>query len=373
MKTVGRVILAPGVRIPPPPPFFKIRILGDDEGVLESDCDEYYRIVEAVNRRAGIGTINSLKKNFFVDFERMGLLRRFNKKGEPVGNGKRSPVYYAQLSDAAISLITSTSIVERHKIFTDALDRLFANELTHIAETLYYCNYKNDPISIWEFMLILSDDRPKYRKEKIKLVDSYRELKLWQQKNAIDLIKKYCNPKNFPGNKATQRDFGNWKNETQQIFTLLKNTVYFDITKSSLRLNTGTYGIFSETQIKRRSLGAKHEYLANHGIKKKIPTFELDHIVPFSSARNKEEFKLVDNWRNLVYLRNDKHELKTRNKDRNVVLTATEGEIHLDDFDHKKRISARNGESAVYAGKLAGNMQKYNREILKAIFGYTEN
>lgn len=347
--------------------------LGDDEGVRESGCGEYYRIVEAVNRRAGIGTINSLKKNFFVDFERMGLLYRFNKKGELIGNGKRSPVFSAQLTNAAISLITSASIVERHKIFTDALDRLFANELTHIAETLYYSNYKNDPVGIWEFMLILSDDRPQYRNEKIKLIDSYRELKLWQQRKAIELIKKYCNPKNFPGNKTTQRDFGNWKNETQQIFTLLKNTVYFDITKSSLRLNTGTYGIFSETQIKRRSLGAKHEYFVKHQIKKKIPTFELDHVVPFSSARNKVEFGLVDNWQNLVYLRNDKHEQKTKNRDRNIVLTATEKEIHLDDFDRKNRISARNGASAVYAGKLSANMQKYNREILKAIFEYTES
>jgi hypothetical protein len=347
--------------------------LGDDEGVQESGCDEYYRIIKAVNRRAGIGTINSLKKNFFVDFERMGLLYRFNKKGESIGNSKRSHVYYAQLTNAAISLITSSSIVERHKIFTDSLDKLFANELTYLAETLYYSNYKNDPIGIWEFMLILSDDRPKFRNEKIKLIDSCRELKLWQQKKAIDLIKQYCNPKNFRGNKTTQRDFGNWKNETQQIFTLLKNTVYFDITKSSLRLNTGTYGIFSETQIKRRGLGAKHEYFVQHKIKKKIPTFELDHIVSFSSAKNKVEFGLIDNWRNLLYLRNDKHEQKTKYRDRNVVLTATEKEIHLYDFDRKSRISARNGASVVYAGKLADNMQKYNREILKAIFEYTED
>jgi hypothetical protein len=347
--------------------------LGDDEGVQENGCDEYYKIVKAVNRRAGIGTINSLKKNFFVDFERMGLLYRFNKKGESIGDSKRSHVYYAQLTNAAIFLLTSSSIVERHKIFTDALDRLFADELTYIAETLYYSNYKNDPISIWEFMLILSDDRPKVRNEKIKLINSYRELKLWQQKKAIDLIKQYCNPKNFRGNKTTQRDFGNWKNETQQIFTLLKNTVYFDITKSSLRLNTGSYGIFSETQIKRRSLGAKHEYFVRHKIKEKIPTFELDHIVSFSSARNKVEFGLIDNWRNLLYLRSDKHEQKTKNKDRNIVLTATEKEIYLDDFDRKNRISARNGASVVYFGKLAGNMQKYNREILKEIFEYTKN
>ena len=343
--------------------------LGDDEGVREADCGEYYRIVDAVNRRAGIGTINSLKKNFFVDFQRMGLLHRFDKKGGPI-NG-RGHVYYAQLTKDAISLLTNPSIIERHKIFTDALDRLFADALTQLAETLYYSNYKNDPIGIYEFMLILSDDRPKIRDKKIALINSYRELERWQQEKAIELVKQYCNPENFPGNKTTQRDFGNWKNETQQIFTLLKNTVYFDITKSSLRLNTGTYGIFSETRITQRRLGAKHEYFILHKVKK-VPTFELDHVVPFSSARNKVEFGLIDNWRNLLYLRKDKHAEKTKNNDKNMVLSITVKDAYLDDLDHKSRIRARNGVSASYSGKLVSRMQKHNREILKEAFGYKE-
>jgi len=342
---------------------------GDDDGSREADCGEYYRIVDSVNSRAGIGTINSLKKNFFVDFQKMGLLDRFDKNGNVVEN--RGHVYYAKLTDKAIALLTSSSIIERHKIFTNALDVLFADAITQLAETLYYSKYKNDPIGIYEFILILSDDRQGYQEKKVALIDSYRKLERWQQDKAIDLVKQYCNPENFTGNKTTQRDFGNWKNETQQIFTLLKNTVYFDITRSSLRLNTGVYGIFSETQIKQRSLGAKHEYFVQHKIEK-VHTFELDHIVPFSSARNKVEFSLIDNWRNMVYLRKDKHAEKTRNNDRNMVLSATAKEICLDDFDDKSRIKATNGISAVYAGDLADNMQKYNRNILGEVFGYTK-
>ena len=343
--------------------------LGDDEGVRESGCDEYYKIVEVIKKQAGIGTINSLKKNFFVDFERMGLLNRFDKKGNPISISKRSPVYFAQLTSDAVSFTTSPSIIERHKIFTDALDKLFADEITHLAETLYYSKYRNDPIGIYEFMLILSDDRPKVKGKKIVLIDSYRTLQRWQQEKAINLVKQYCNPGNFSGDKTAQRDFGNWKNETQQIFTLLKNTVYFDITRNSLRLNTGVHGIFSETQIKQRRLGAKHEYFMKHKIKK-ITTFELDHIVPFSSARNKVEFGLIDNWHNLIYLREDKHAEKTKNNDRNMVLSATPKEIYLDDFDNKNRIKAVNGATTIYAGNLANNIQKYNREVLKSVFGY---
>jgi len=341
---------------------------GDDKkGEQKPDCTEYYNIVKSVKNVAGVGTINSLKKNFFVDFQKLGLLHRFDKNKNEVT--KRSGIYYAQLTPLAIKLVNS-SLVQQYKIFTDALDDLFEDEITRLAEILYYSNYKDTPIGIIEFMLILSDDRSQMSDNKIDLINSYRALKLWQQKKAIGLIKKYCNPENFKGDKTQKRDFGNWKNESQQIFLLLKNTVYFDITQNSLKLNTGMYGIFTDIQIKRRSLGAKHEYFQQHDIKKKIPTFELHHVIPFSAARNKIEFGVIDHWKNLVYLRNDKHAELTKNRDRNIVLHATEKELDFDDFD-KKRIIAKNGSTVVYAGNISGTMQKYNREILKEVFDFT--
>jgi len=240
---------------------FRVPTGDNKKGEQKPDCVEYYKIVKSVKKVAGVGTINSLKKNFFVDFQKLGLLRRFDKNKNEIT--KRSGIYYAQLTPLAIKLVNS-SLVQQYKIFTDALDDLFETEITRLAETLYYSNYKNTPIGIIEFMLILSDDRPQISDDKIDLINSYRALKPWQQKKATNLIKKYCNPKNFKGNKTKKRDFGNWKNESQQIFSLLKNTVYFDITQNSLKLNTGMYGIFTDTQIKRRGLGAKHEYFQQH-------------------------------------------------------------------------------------------------------------
>jgi len=341
---------------------------GDDKkGKLKSDCMEYYNIVKSVKNVAGVGTINSLKKNFFVDFQKLGLLHRFDKNKNEIT--KRSGIYYAQLTPLAIKLVNSP-LVQQYKIFTGALDDLFKDEITRLAEILYYSNYKDTPIGIIEFMLILSDDRLQMSDDKIDLINSYRALKPWQQKKAIDLIKEYCNPKNFRGDKTKKRDFGNWKNESQQIFSLLKNTVYFDITRNSLKLNTGMYGIFTDIQIKRRSLGAKHEYFKQHKIKNKISTFELHHVIPFSAARNKTEFGLIDHWKNLVYLRNDKHTELTRNRDKNIVLYATEKELDFDDFN-KKRIIAKNGSTVVYVGNLSDIMQKYNREILKEVYNFT--
>lgn len=343
--------------------------LGDDRGVQKEGCEKYYEIVKNVKQKAGVGKINSLKKNFFVDFQKMNLLDRFDRNEDILPIDKRGHVYYAKLTSRAINLITNNSIAERYKIFTDSLDDLFADEITNIAETLYYSDYKDDSVGILEFMLILSDDRIGVKGKKIDLISSFRSLKRYQQEKVIDLIKKYCKPINFKGNKKQKRDFENWKNESQQIFSLLKNTVYFDITQNSLKLNTGMYGIFTDIQVKRRSLGAKHEYFQQHGIKKKIPTFELHHVIPFSAARNKIEFGLIDHWRNLVYLRNDKHLELTKSRDKNVVLYATEQELDFDDFD-KKRIIAKNGSTVIYAGSISRTMQKYNREILKGVFDF---
>ncbi|MDD2688983.1 MAG: hypothetical protein PHT41_02365 [Candidatus Omnitrophica bacterium] len=342
--------------------------LGDDTGKHESGCDEYYKVVTNVNNEAGVGTINSLKKNFFVDFQQMGLLDRFDKKSNSIPLDKRGHVYYARLTDRSIRLVVTDSITEKYRIFTDSLDALFANEITNIAQTLYYSKYKDDAIGILEFMLILSDDRPYITEDKINLIDSFRILKRWQQDRAVALIKQYCNPRKLVGNKRMQRDFGNWKNESQQIFTLLKNTVYFDITQNSLRLNTGRYGIFAAAQVKQRSLGAKQEYFKKHCLKK-IINFELHHVIPFSSARNKVEFKLIDNWKNLIYLMQKKHAEITRKGDRNIVMYATKEHIYFDDF-YKNRIVAQNGKDVTYEGQLSAAMEKYNREILKEIFGY---
>lgn len=342
--------------------------LGDDHGKLETSCEEYYKIVCSVKNKAGVGTINSLKKNFFVDFQQMGLLDRFDKKSNLIPLDKRVHVYYARLTERGIRLVNSASITERYKIFTDSLDVLFANEITNIAETLYYSKYKDDAIGILEFMFILSDDRSCIGEDKIDLIDSFRALKRWQQERIVTLVKQYCNPHNFVGNKTIKRDFGNWKNESQQIFTLLKNTVYFDITQNSLRLNTGVYGIFAVAQVKQRSLGAKQDYFQKHSLKK-IINFELHHVVPFSAARNKVEFKLIDNWRNLIYLTQNKHTEIAKNRNRNIVMYATSKDIYFDDFDNN-RIVAQNKNDVAYDGELASAMEKYNREILKGIFGY---
>lgn len=346
----------------------KFRIpLGDDIGEREPDCGFYYAIVTEVNKRAGIGTINSLKKNFFVDFERMGLMYRYDKNGNKIINIGRGQVYYGQLTDRVRDLLEG-DIIKKYRIFTDSIDILFRDEIANIANTLYYSHYKNARISIDEFMLILSDSKPEYRDKKIDLLDSFRSLNRLQQEHAIDLIQKYCDPNSFSGDKTQRRDYHNWKNESQQIFSLLKNTVYFDITKNSLKLNTGMYGIFTDTQIKQRTLGAKRDYFVKHNLLI-LTSYELHHIVPFSAARNKEEFKLIDHWGNLIYLTSNKHAEFSNRRNRNIILLTSGGSLIFEDFD-KNVITAKNGITARYSEGLTTKMLGHNKGLLKVVYGY---
>lgn len=343
---------------------------GDDKGATDANCKIYYKIVKKVKENAGVGSINSLKKNVFVDFHRMGLLHRFDNKNNQVLPDKRGQIYYAQLTPLAIELIKSP-IIRQYKIFTDALDNLFKDEISRLAELLYYSKYKDTPIGLIEFMLILSDDRPQVSNNKIDLINSYRKLKLWQRAKAIKLIQRYCVPSNFIGSKTNKRDFENWKNQAQQIFTLLKNTVYFDITPNSLRLNIGKYGFFKEHRIKQRNLGAKQQYFEKHRIGRRT-NFELHHIISFSSARNKEEFQAIDNWQNLIYLYKDKHCEITRKKDKHIILSANRTDISFKNFQGDF-IIAKNGLDAEYLENLVQKMEKYNKSLLKEIYEYDGN
>ena len=305
---------------------------GDDNRKEQQGCADYYNMVKEVKRLAGVGTVNSLKKNFFVDFHRAGLLRRFDVNKNEIAINTRKRVGYAELTPLAINMF-QTDTIGRYRIFTEALDNLFDKELTKLVNVLYYSDYNETPITSIEFTLILSDNRDYIKYDKIELLNSYRSLRKFEREKILDAIKRYCNPSNFHGNKTKKRDFHNWCNETQQIFSLLNNTIYFQVTDSKFRLNTGIYGIFKSHNMSR-SRRTKSEYFERHNLGK-TEDFELHHIIPFVNARNKEELILIDNWKNLVYLKSSKHAQITRSGNKNVILYAHRTYLKFVDFDEK--------------------------------------
>ena len=344
------------------------------ENVKTYNIDDYQnfkQITDEINSCVGRTTYNSIKKNFFVDFHRMGLITRYDKNKCPSDPKKRTTIYYASLTDEANKLLNADNVIRKHRIFTDALDKnLFNSYLSNLVDLMFNSQYKNDTISIYEFMFIFTDtnlDSP------IKLLNEYRKLKQYQKDELLKLIQEYANPDNFIGDKTQKRDFHNWINETQQMFLLLKQTSYFQIDENNqnIALNIGGYGIFSIDNIKR-SDKPKREYFEVHNLQKRN-NFELHHVVAISKARSKQEVDLLDNVYNLIYLHKDKHLEITKQQNIHVYLKINETLAKFCDFT-STRIQASNGEDALYSkdNTILQQLETHNKKIINIIYDFDQ-
>jgi len=321
-----------------------------------SAYNDYQEIIKAIYSEIGRGTINSIKKNFFPDLEKMGFLIREKVQ---IAEGK---VWHGKLSNEAFELVEAKSVIDRFKKYTDGIDKLFENKISELAEIIYLSDYVDDTISIYEFMFIFSDKDEAI--DKIGLLSSYRSLGRYQQNDLISYIKSYANPSNFSGTKTRKRDFHNWKNQAQQIISLLKTTVYFEAEKDKFKLNFGGNGFFEKPTA--RSAKSKHDYFKFHNLDKKFD-FELHHIIPISAARNKKEFKMIDDHRNLIYIDRLKHKQLT---DRHIVLEIDSSSVSFVDTTRDFEITVSKDQDALYSADQIKNMLEYNAKLLKVIFDY---
>lgn len=106
-----------------------------------------------------------------------------------------------------------------------------------------------------------------------------------------------------------------------------------------------------------------------HGLER-CANFELHHVVPFRAARNKTEFKLVDDHRNLLYVHKLKHREIGEANERHVVLYAGGVGVELRDFDQDV-IRIPVGE-ALFAAAQLPKMVCYNRGLLHSIYERTD-
>lgn len=262
-------------------------------------------------------------------------------------------------------MVKSIKLVERYDVFTKAVDRLFSHRISELAELIYYSDFRSDKISIYEFMLILSDEDSAV--DRLGLLNAYRSLSKFQRGKVIELVKAYADPTAFEGNKTQKRDFSNWKNEAQQILALLSTTIYFEADNKGFKLRTGQLGVFETAP--QRSQTAKADYFRMHGIERRRD-FELHHIVPFRAARNKAEFKLVDHYRNLLYLHRHKHKEIGEANERHVILFCADNGLELRDFD-ADAISVGAGQ-ALFAMSQVPRMVSYNRDLLLSIYEWSD-
>ena len=335
---------------------------------LEAKFSDFQNIVDVTKAKIGRGTINSIKKNFFPDLEKMGFLDRTR-----IPAGRNTVNLCGKLTEDAFELLNTTKLVEKHKMYSDGIDNLLGQQISELADTIYLSDYAEDIFNVYEFMFIFSDDTGE---NKIKLLDAYRDLERYKRNKLISLIDDYATPENFTGNKKDKRDFHNWKNQAQQILNLLSDTVYFNVYKQNrtpkeFSLNSGSTGFYQSLQ--QRKTAPKNRYFQFHGIQKR-DDFELHHIVPIKSAKNPVEAKQIDDYRNLIYIHKNIHREFTTSQYGNlkVVLNIDPVKATFTDFNRIEMIEAINDQTAIYSqdqGKLK-KLADYNIGLLKSIFGF---
>lgn len=308
----------------------------------ENSPDEivYSNYTNNVVKRMGRGTQDTIRKNHFVDFHRMGFIERFDANSDRTDPYSKKQIKYVSLTEQGENLIKSKNdTFKKNLIYTKAINTLLLGLSNDLLDVILASSSNN--LSIYEFMFFISfinknlNGHCYSKSELINLMFEFRGMSKFQKNKVIDIVDNYCNPKNFKGNKKNKRDFHNWKNEAQQIFKLMDQTVLFELglkkNKDLLYIRIGRDALFDDHAKLTRSKKVKEEYFINHHILEKKQGFELHHIIPLLSAKNKLEFSALDVWQNLVYIDAYTHAKISQTNSKNIILSFVSDDVCFSD------------------------------------------
>ena len=204
--------------------------------------EKYTKLTDNIHSKLGRCTQDSLRKNFFVDFHRMGFLNRFDSNNKIILPFQRAHIIkYISLTETALSFLNAEDNFIKTNIYQNALmtleNQFFADLYEIIADL---GSLSQDELMLFGTFLNQSFDNGVTiwrRNEIVELVKDFRTLTPNQQNGLIDCIQTYCNPTNFDGSKVDMRDFHNWLNQTQQIWCLLSQMPNFQVSNNCLYIN----------------------------------------------------------------------------------------------------------------------------------------
>lgn len=327
--------------------------------------EKYASLVINISNRIGRCTQDSLRKNLFVDMHRMGFIERYDSNLSSIDPYMRSKVKYISLTPLAYTFIKTNDIFEKRMIYTKALECLMSGYGQIIANIMV--DLERTSITAIDMSLFTSfidqplDDKIYTQSEIAMLLKEFYQMSVYEQESIIEQLKTYCDSTMSNKDKKVKRDWHNWLNESQQIMNLLGQTAYFEQCDSKLIIRLTKDGIFAEGRLKR-SKRERDEYYIKHNINKKLG-FELHHIVPLCWAKNKEQFMVLDSWKNLVYIDAYSHAKITQQRNKNVVLNFSEHNVTFSDFQGNY-IECVSDENIIYKQSLQDTMKNYNESIL---------
>ena len=112
---------------------------------------------------------------------------------------------------------------------------------------------------------------------------------------------------------------------------------------------------------RQSSAQEKENYFLNHKVKK-CPDKTLHHIVPLDLWVDLDDFKLLDDWRNMIYIKNEKHTSLHRLNPTPCFLDVKKDTLFLRD-NLLKTVELKNGSDVVYSCSKTNIMIEYNKDM----------
>jgi len=361
--------------------FLKIRTTDKSKRAQNTQDEfDFAMFCEEVKKALDKGTQDAMRKNYFPDWHRCGWIERYDKNNNSIAPYEKAQVSYVKISDEGSKLLSETSTrTDKYFIFSKGLDKMYLGIIGILIDL--FRNHEIQYIDIHEFTFFVTGISSKgsykvSRNEVVDLIKSWRLLTSLQRKEIDSYLSKTLVPSEKAIDKTYQRDFHNWINKTQQTFSLLKQTIYFEEVNhikfshfnriyylgSEIKLEEG----FGRTENKKlnRSLQQKHDYFAEHSVEKKIG-FELHHIVALAWAESQHDFKMLDDWRNMIYIDGYSHAQITQNNNLNTKLKSIPpSDLELIDYNSNS-VLIKFLKNGLYDVKKIPTMLEYNKELRK--------
>ena len=325
----------------------------------------YAIYVDNLSKKLGRCTQDSVRKNLFVDLHRMGLIERYKPDGTKLSPYENGTKKYVRISDLGLDFINeSHTLLERKLRYTRAIDTLtkgLADELLSIVEL-------DGAIAATEFQFFFSfcgeelNGHRYHSAELVEYIKEFRRLSRYQREYAVRVVKEYCDPKAFKGDKTDKRDFHNWLNETQQIFMLMSQTAYYELSNDELCIRVGKDALYENKEKFIRSKAEKDEYFKQHSVDR-TKGFELHHIVPLCWAKTALEFSTLDVWENLIYIDGYKHSIITQNGNQHIKLGFVGEDMTFTDFNDNELYCAKD-KNVLYNAGHQSLMLSYNEKLI---------
>ena len=323
---------------------------------------KYTQFCEQCVREIGKGTPDAMRKNFFPDFHRMGLINRYRPDKSPVDPYAGGAKKYVSLTRMGLRFVRAPSRLDRQFIFSKGVNEMLEGRIDVLLALFDTPKYGIKRISSYEYMFFVSaiGGDPEFQlttQNAVDMIGEYRALSKLQRRKVIEALRENLTPKQGVP-KPEQRDFHNWHNKIQQIYHLLRQTRYFDVDGENL---VPIYMTDSESRLER-SKSERQEYFNRHGVSKQLG-FELHHVVPLSYSECQDHFKLLDTWGNMIYIDGYTHAKITQNRHKNVIMKSAGDDIDLFDYQDNS-IRLVHDEHIKYSPQNQPIMIRRNEELL---------